>query len=589
MITPRPYQQEAHDAVVESWKRSLEPVVVEAATGAGKSIIIAMLAKTLHGLSSGKRVLCLAPSKELVEQNSQKYQMLGEPCSIYSASIDKSLRHQVIFATEGTFKRVARRLGPQFAGVIIDECHRITPTIKQIIADMREGSPYLRVCGLSATPYRLGEGFVFGKDPRGWALPETTTKNPYFAQLVYTISAPQLIDMGYLTPVTVGTPGDSYDTSGLKTGSGGRFTRGSQEKAFTGWGRKTATIVADIVAQSAGRRGVMIFAASVRHGEEILASLPPSSRLIGGKHNMKRAEREQLVADFKAQKFKYLVSVGTMTTGVDFTHVDVIALMRATESISLMQQMIGRGLRLHDGKESCLVLDYAENIARHCPDGDVFKPEIVASHNKPGELMDAVCEACSRVNKVSARPNPDGFATDRHGYFVDGEGHRIETDLGPLPAHFGRRCQHSDLVGREWVRCGYYWTSRECPECEHQNDIAARQCGGCGVELVDPNEKLIAGVKFDDEGPIWEAVESWRAEYFVSQSGNEGMRIRVRTQNKGFTAYYVHGTGSRWVDGKYFKMRSMTNNWKATPTHIRYKQNGDFWEILDVRITEEAS
>ena len=123
MLAPRPYQQAAHDAVVEHWKKSTAPVLIEASTGSGKSVIVALLAKSLHDLSGGKRVLCLQPAAELVAQNSEKYKAIGEQCSIYSASISKSLRHQVIFATEGTFKRVAKRLGHEFAGVIIDEAH----------------------------------------------------------------------------------------------------------------------------------------------------------------------------------------------------------------------------------------------------------------------------------------------------------------------------------------------------------------------------------------------------------------------------------------------------------------------------------
>ena len=158
MLTPRIYQQEAHDAVIAHWKRSALPVVIEAATGSGKSVIVAMLAKTLFDLSGGKRVLCIAPSAELTQQNFDKYLAIGEKASIYSASISKSLRHQVIFATPLTFNKVAKRLGSQFAGVIIDECHGITETLKTIISDMRDGSPIL---GFAAC-LRLLFGFWMG-------------------------------------------------------------------------------------------------------------------------------------------------------------------------------------------------------------------------------------------------------------------------------------------------------------------------------------------------------------------------------------------------------------------------------------------
>src|SRR5690625_700358 len=94
MLKPRDYQAAAYNAVVQSWKKSLAPVLVEAATGAGKSVMIALLARELNELSGGKRVLCLAPSATLVEQNAAKYAAIGEPYSIYSASIEKNLRSE---------------------------------------------------------------------------------------------------------------------------------------------------------------------------------------------------------------------------------------------------------------------------------------------------------------------------------------------------------------------------------------------------------------------------------------------------------------------------------------------------------------
>ena len=215
MITLRPYQQEAHDAIIAHWKKSTLPICIDASTGAGKSLIVAAVAKTLFNLSNGKRVLCLAPNKELVEQNAEKYQLFGEKCSIYSASIGKSLQHQVIFATEGTFKKVAKRLGNEFAGVIVDECHRITNTIKTIISDMQEGNPNLRVCGLSATPFRLGDGYIYGIDENDNALDPSVSREPYFYKCVYKITARQLIELGFLTPLVAGEINtQSYDTSG---------------------------------------------------------------------------------------------------------------------------------------------------------------------------------------------------------------------------------------------------------------------------------------------------------------------------------------------------------------------------------------
>lgn len=69
-------------------------------------------------------------------------------------------------------------------------------------------------------------------------------------------------------------------------------------------------------------------------------------------------------------------------------------------------------------------------------------------------------------------------------------GEKLEHEGQPLPSHFGRRCTGAILTGGELDRCAYKWSFKECPECEHENDIAARFCTKCRCEIVDPNEKL---------------------------------------------------------------------------------------------------
>lgn len=586
MLTPRYYQTEAHDAVIDHWRASTLPVLVEAATGAGKSVIVAMLAKTLHDLSGGKRVLCLAPSAELVTQNAEKYKAIGEKCSIYSASAgQKSLRHQVIFATEGTFKKVARRMGSEFAGVIVDECHRITPTIQRIIDDMRQGAPNLRVCGLSATPFRLGDGFIFGVDPDGKALNESVARDPYFHQCVYSIGARMLLDLGFLTPLRAGAINASkYETDCLKVQSNGQFSAATVKAAFEGWGRRTAAIVADVVAQTQEATGVMIFAATVNHAKEVMASLhPDNSRIVTGE--TPKSERDTILEDFKAGKFLYLVNVSVLTTGFDAPNVSHIAILRATESVSLLQQIMGRGMRLFDGKTECVVFDYAGNFEKHCPDGDLYAPQVKAAYqSEGGDPIEAVCESCSRVNMFSARPNDSGFLIDVNGYFADLTGERIVTqnhkgEEVPMPAHFGRRCQHSHL--RTGERCDYYWSCKVCPACDHANDIAARLCSGCKCELIDPASKLIEmhqAHKKDPTKPQTEEVLLITYTRGVSRAGNDMITAEITTPRRKFPIYLMES--STWQAQKRMAFSLATDEFTVTPRTVTYVKKGDFWEAL---------
>lgn len=584
MIKARDYQQAAHDAVIDWWKKSIEPCIVSAATGSGKSVIVSMLAKSLHDLSGGKRVLCLAPSRELTEQNIERYRAFGFECSAYSASIGKSLRHQVIFATEGTWKTVAKRMGHEFAGVIIDEAHRITNTLRKIIEEMREGNPNLRVCGLSGTPYRLDMGFCFAKDMNGQPISETKAKDPYFTQLVYHIDARELIERGYLTPPRVGDINvERYDTSGLELARNGQFTQSSLDRAFTGWGRKTAAIVADVVHQSQGRRGVMFFCATNKHAEEVMASLPPElSAIVSGETPMR--ERISIIKRFKAQKLKYIVNCAVLCVGFDAPHVDVIALLRRTESISLFQQIIGRGLRLYEGKKDALILDYAQNIENLCKDGDLFAPEVRAPYQSEGSaFIECTCPECNATNYFAARKNPMELQINDFGYFVDLDGNEIiaEGTDKPMPAHHGRRCRNLlPAPGGKYQQCGYFWSCKICPVCEHDNDITARYCKGCGHELIDPAKSLAIAferAKKDPTKPQCDVVLEMSYIHGLSRSGKDMVTVCVTTPYRVFRVYLLES--NNWQATQKFAFAKATNNFTEKPRTISYSKQGDFFVV----------
>jgi len=539
----RDYQQTSHDAIISWIRKTTEPCMIEAATGAGKSHIIAALAQTIHEMSKGKRILCLAPSAELVIQNSEKYALTGNPYSIFSASAGaKSLQHPVVFATPITVHNRIRKFGNQFAMVIIDECHGITPTIKKIIWAMREENPNLRVVGMTATPYRMGSGYIFAQWADGKPVPEHEADEPYFAACVDQITARQLIARGYLTKPVVGQiHAESYHTLDMKLNSRGQFDAADVDRAYVGLGRTTSDIIADVVAQARDRQGVMIFAATVQHAYECFASLPQElSAIVTGE--TPREERADIIACFKAREIKYIVNVSVLTTGFDAPHVDLIAMLRATESVGLLQQIIGRGLRVSEGKDDCLILDYAENIERHCPDGDVFDPTIKTAKSKEEAIyVKCTCPTCEAENEFKARPNDTGYNISPSGYFCDLDGNLIPSEYGDVPAHYGRRCGSKVLIAGQLVQCAYRWTAKQCPHCEADNDIAARYCAECKGEIVDPNEKLRAAFnekKGDPTRRQTDKVLNWEVASTISQSGRECWRINVTTPYRTF-AFWV--------------------------------------------------
>lgn len=605
-FTPRYYQHQAHDAGMIWMRKNTAPSIIEAATGAGKSLIISMLSESFYDLS-GKHVLCTAPSGELVKQNYEKYLATGNQASIFSASLGiKSLRHPVVFGTPLSILNAISKFGKKFGLIIMDECEGITPTIRSIIKAMRQENDKLRELGLTATPYRTGSGLIYAMDENNKPSRAEECRDPYFVKKIFTIRARQLINEGYLTAPVIGSiHGDHYDTMNMKLNSMGKFFPADIDRAFVGHNRKTSRIVEDVIAQSQYRHGVMIFAATVQHAQEIMASLPPQlSRMIGGKINTGTNERRRFVEDFKAKKYKYQVSVGTMTVGVDFTHVDVIVFMRSMESIRLMQQIAGRGSRVEYAagypldtveerlyaiasgpKKDFLILDYGQNFERHCPDGDLYKPQIKASKGKSSETtITAKCELCETDNEFSARSNPDGLGYDENGYHTDLNGVRIETEYGPMSAHYGRRCTalHRQSDGR-FVQCEGRWTFKNCPHCNAECDISARHCHVCKGEIVDPNKFLIdefRKMKKDPSKIQCDAVISWNIKKTINSKGNDCLIVNYVTENRAFNVWYTVRSEEKWKIKSYEAFIKATKGGDIMPTSITYKKNDNgFYNI----------
>jgi len=575
----RDYQEDTVRGLFTQIKRCIDPVMAELGTGAGKSFIVAGLAYLVKE-SSGKKVLALQPSKELVEQNHSKYLHTGEPASIYCAGLNqKDLRHTVIFASPKSIKTKIRAIAAQVGLIVVDECHETTNEIKQIINDCRAVNPNVRVVGLTATPYRMGTGFIYQLDTDDSPMPKHQCTDPFYLKCVRRYDAEWLLERGFLTPPDVGSPlADSYNTAGLELGKNGLFTSASVDRAFVGHGRKTAEIVADVVEQSKNRKGVMLFAATVQHAGEILASLPPliSASITG---DTSTNERASIINRFKDQQLKYLVSVGTLTRGFDAPHVDVIALLRKTESASLLQQILGRGMRLCEGKKNFLILDYAENLTAHAPDGRIFKPMIKAAIKGETVILSVTCPMCNGVNQFSARKNDDGFDVDEEGYFIDLDGNRIQTDIGPIPAHYGRRCQNMAIINGVYHQCAQRWTDKTCPVCESSNDIAARYCCNCKHELVDPNEKLTMEFKRLKRDPTrlqTDKVLEWSKRPSISQkSGLEVLRVDFKTEYRKFSAWFHPQSPHSWQRADYHQLMEATYDLAVMPDSVTYQKNKD--------------
>ena len=118
----RPYQQQAVDKVVSYFRGSDDAALLVLPTGAGKSLVIAELARIARG-----RILVLAHVKELVEQNCGKYESYGQKASIFAAGLGrKEADSQVIFGSVQSVSRNLDAFADNFSLLVIDECHRVS-------------------------------------------------------------------------------------------------------------------------------------------------------------------------------------------------------------------------------------------------------------------------------------------------------------------------------------------------------------------------------------------------------------------------------------------------------------------------------
>ncbi|MEH2920107.1 DEAD/DEAH box helicase [Samsonia erythrinae] len=567
-FTLRPYQREAVDATLEYFRRQTQPAVIVLPTGAGKSLVIAELARLARG-----RVLVLAHVKELVAQNHAKYRAWGLEADIFAAGLQRrQSRGKVVFGSVQSVARNLEQFDDAFSLLIIDECHRISDDdnsqYQQIILHLQKTNPQLRLLGLTATPYRLGKGWIYQYHYHGMLRGDETS---LFRDCIYELPLRYMIKHGFLVPPQrLDMPVVHYDFSKLVARSNGLFSEADLNLELKRQQRITPHIVNQIVEYGQTRRGVMIFASTVEHAKEIAALLPVDQAAFISAETSP-AERDALIDAFKQQSLRYLVNVAVLTTGFDAPHVDLIAILRPTESVSLYQQIVGRGLRLYPGKTDCLILDYAGNPH------DLYTPEVGASKpHADSHPVQVFCPECGFANLFWGKTTPDGDIIE----------------------HYGRRCQGWERDENDQRRqCNYRFRFKICPHCGAENDIAARRCHQCNEVLADPDDMLKAALNLKDafvlrcSGMSFHHGEDAKGEWlqitYHDEDGaevSERFRLHTAAQRHVFLQQFlrVHqrapGTTFQWRQAADIIAQQHS---LRPPDFVVARKHGKFWQIRE--------
>ena len=405
MKTPRYYQTEAIKAI-DQWYadgNQTNPIIV-AATGTGKALIIAEYMRLALEHDPNVRAICAIDTKELVEQNYLTFmeQMPFAPAGIYSSGLRKREKNaQMLFCGIQSVWDKADKIGRADL-LLIDECHGVSfngQRWSKFLEDMNKINPNMIIVGFTATPYRMDSGLLWTGEPR------------LFNGVAYEYSVKQGIADGYLSNIIPKAMATRYDVTGVQRQGKGDYIESQLQKAVNK-DELTESAIDEILQYSADRKSGLIFGSGKKHCEaiqRIMKERGETCEIVLG--DTPSAQRDEIIKKHKSNEIKWVVNNAVLTKGYDNPQIDVIAAMRPTASAVLWMQMVGRGFRISEGKENCLLLDFAQNISNFG-----FIDEMVFKDKKPkdDDSLDVPpmkeCEKCMTFCHAAFRFCPEcGF------------------------------------------------------------------------------------------------------------------------------------------------------------------------------------
>lgn len=489
----RPYQRECVDAICARLRDNRSTVAV-LATGLGKTVCFAEVIR--RGLEvPGRRAIVLAHREELIMQAADKIKSVtglesaiemgdyrSDEDGIYGRSSVLVSSIQTQNAGRGDRKRMHRFDNQHPWLVIVDECHHATSSSYRSVIDHYMRHPESRMLGVTATPDRL-DGKALGM---------------VFDTVAYQFDVVDGIREGWLVPIRQRfVQCDELDLSACKK-SGGDFALCDLEEALE---RSLQQMVLPMVEIVKDRRS-LVFAATVKHAErvaEIINRPGISSGAAAIVHGgTPRDVRREIFREFSEGKLQYLVNVAVATEGwddpaLDGRGVQVIAMMRPTQSRALYSQVLGRGTRTLPGtidgiedsagrraaiaasvKTHVEVLDFLGNSGRH---------QLIHAGDVLGGSMDE--KTVSRAKKQSEKKGI-GEAVDVLEMLDHAEAERIKAEEAKRRLHIVGRAKYSTQDIDPFEKLGIVpksvpWWQRHIPATAKQKQMLERN----GIPIKD--------------------------------------------------------------------------------------------------------
>jgi len=397
MITPRWYQEEALEAVYQFFMTHKEGnPLIGLPTGTGKSVLPAIFINRVMKQWPNQRFLLVTHVKELIAQNANVMMKVWPeaPLGIYSAGLKlKQTAQPIVFGGIQSMIRNPALFGHRDIA-FVDEAHLVSANdssqYQTFFAHLKLINPNLKIIGMSATLYRMGMGII--------------TENGLFSHVAYDMTNidgfNRLVNEGFISPLIPLRTKTELDVSDVSVQQGefvATQLQGAVDKAPI-----TFKALQELVHAGKDRRSWLLFASGIEHAEHIAEQLGAFGIDCAPVHSKRTAEyNDAAIQAFKGNELRAIVNYGKLTTGFNHPSIDLIGMLRPTLSVPLWVQMLGRGTRPADGKQNCLVMDFARNTPRLGPINDPQMP--TKKGNKPGEMPIKICESCGTYNHISAK------------------------------------------------------------------------------------------------------------------------------------------------------------------------------------------
>jgi DNA repair protein RadD len=392
----RPYQEEAVTSTFRYINGGGKSGIMALITAAGKSVVIAEICKRILTKKSHVKIMMLTHVKELIEQNFKRLKAVWPhaPAGIYSAGIKRrQFGLPIIYAgIQSAYKQPA--LFGKVNLILIDEAHLVSDQDETMYASfikaLKEKNPDLVVIGLTATAYRQGLGCL----TRGKIFDDIYFDNTKLEDFV------QMIDDGYVSDLIPIDMDSKFDLSNIKM-SMGDFQEKSLDENLNR-DEITRAIVLETLQHTKDRKKGLAFCISKSHAENMSQRFNEAGLRSTFIHDsVDKGEREDRLIAFDKGEYDIICNVNVLSTGFDQPDLDYIVVARPTQSTSLHVQMLGRGMRIAEGKTDCLVLDFAGNTLRLGPVNDPVLP--VPKGEKKGEAPIRICSQCKTINHAAAK------------------------------------------------------------------------------------------------------------------------------------------------------------------------------------------